>query len=510
MFKVRKLKIGGIGPFRKNNPATFHFGPFFTLLRGQSGSGKTTVLSTLALLGHACVMRFEAAEADRPDPLWDRYAEFDLVVGPCKLGDDRSLKRLAGLWQELLGENQAVELKVWIRLPHDADNRDENLDTILSRESLLERCFISGRPDHIEFLQALVEFSRPRQKLSLEKSRVQKLQAYLGQSVSKAPGNLAKEICDLIASARPEFESPPRSALLSDPSIALPPLISYFNTDVHQGGLGLDIRESPKRLTDDLADLLCRRLQVVDEHGRVANDRDVRAFWSDVLGTPEGMRRGSALLVKTGAGKDAQVAIVEEEPDEILLEPGSPQARKIMREFVSSGENQILFLALIFGTLRPAHSLLMLDEPDLHMSLPTAMRMYNQIHERAIRLDMQVITASHLSFVFPETLHPAGALQALEPFLSIYRKARIEFESGRKVTQCVTLHWLSRIGERHAIDSQHEAAAKAGRFQNFSLDSILSQSRIPAEKVQESGFTIKFPSLNIPRFGGSLSKPESL
>ncbi|GEM_PF-3676649 len=506
MFKVRKVQIAGIGPFRRNNPQTFHFGPFFTLLRGQSGSGKTTVLQVLALLGHCNVMRFEAFEEEAPEPIWQRYAAFSLLVGKCALGADKRLKRLTDLWQDLLGDRESMEIKMWIRLPHDADNRDEALDTILGNELLLERCFILGKPTHVEFLQELIAFSRPKQKLSIDKARVQKISAYLSQSVSTAPSNIAKEICEVVATAKAEYETPPRSALLGNTEVELPPLVCYFNTDIHQAGIGLDIRKSPKRLTDELAELLCRRLQVVDADGRVANEKDVRAFWSEVYNDPDSLRRESTLLIKIAAGKEAQIAIIDENLDDIVLDAGSPKAKKIIREFVSSGENQILFLAIVLGSLRPAGSLLLLDEPDLHMSLPTAMKMYNRIYAKAVSQDMQVITASHLSFVFPELLHPPGILHSLPGYLAHYSQARQGAVFGRQA-RCVTLHWLSRNGDRVDVASQEDAAAMAGKFQNFSLDSILRQSRIPTEKARETQAALKIPYLKFPRFGRKAKLP---
>jgi len=503
MFKIRKVQIAGIGPFRRNHPQTFHFGPYFTLLRGQSGAGKSTVLQVLALLGHCNVMRFEAFDGDAAEPMWQRYAAFSLVVGKCPLGDNKRLKPLAELWRNVLGDREAVEIPVWIRLPHDVDNRDEALDSILSRESLLERFFLLGSQAHVEFIQEMIAFSRPRQKTSLEKARVNRLQAYLGQSVSTAPNNLAKEICEVIAAARPEYEAPPRSLLLTGKEgnldDTLPPLVCYFNTDVHHAGLGLDIRESPKRLPEEMAELLCRRLQVVDADGRVANEKDVRAFWSEVYNDPDSLRREATLLIKVGNGKEAQIAIIDENLDDIALEPGSPKARKIIREFVSSGENQILFLSLILGSLRPAGSVLLLDEPDLHMSLPAAMKMYNRLYAKAVSQDMQIITASHLSFVFPESLHPEAALHSLPGYLSLHRAARHP-ENGRSAPRSVTLHWLSRNGERVDVASQEAAAAMAGKFQNFSLDSILRQCRIPTEKAADTR-ALKIPALKWPSLG---------
>src|SRR6185369_4792649 len=105
---------------------------------------------------------------------------------------------------------------------------------------------------------------------------------YLNTSISGAPGNIAREILAQIAEAKPEFEAAPRSDLLESHEGPLPPLVCYFNTDMHDSGIGLDIRETPKRMADELVDLVVRRLHIVNEDGKIANEDKVRAFWSGV------------------------------------------------------------------------------------------------------------------------------------------------------------------------------------------------------------------------------------
>jgi hypothetical protein len=484
MFKIRKVEISGIGPFQKQSPRTFHFGPFFTLLRGKSGSGKTTVLQVLALLGHCNVMRKDASDLDAPEAKWERHARFTIVLGKCPFAGDERLKRLAGQWAEALGDKEAVELKFWIRLPHDIGIKEESLDIVLSTEGMLERCFLTGPSAHIDLVQEIIAFSRPKLKLTLEKAQERAVQGYLNQGFTQEPGNLAKDIIDQVNKAKPVFDSAPRSQYLENTEGSLPPLVAYFNTDMHDSGIGLDIRETPKRMSDDLIDLIVRRLHIVNEEGKIANEKEVRAFWSGVTRDPAS-KKTSTLIINIADGKQARIAIIEESINE-FLEPGSKRAQKLIREFVSSGENQVLFLAIAMEALRPAHSIFMLDEPDLHMSLPAALRMFNKVYEKAFHEDMQIIAASHLSFVFPNSLHRKDELDSLESYMALYNRAAQEVGSGRPASRCVTLHWLSKDADKTELHSQEDAVTMAGKFQNYELDSIMRQSQIPASAPKPS------------------------
>lgn len=478
MFKIRKVEISGIGPFQKTNPRTFHFGPFFTLLRGKSGSGKTTVLQVLALLGHCNIMRKDASDLEAPEAKWERYARFTVVLGKCPFADDERLKRIADKWNEVLGGKDAVELKFWIRLPHDMGIKEESLDIILSTEGLLERCFLTGPSAQIDLVQEIIAFSRPKQKLTMEKAQERAVQGYLNQGFTAEPGNLAKDIVEQVNNAKPVFDPAPRSQYLENTEGSLPPLVAYFNTDMHDSGIGLDIRETPKRMSDDLIDLIVRRLHIVNEDGKIMNEAEVRSFWSGVSRDPAS-KKTSTLIINIAEGKKARIAIIEEAINE-FLEPGSKKAQKLIREFVSSGENQVLFLAVAMEALKPAHSVFLLDEPDLHMSLPAALRMFNKVYEKAFHEDMQIIAASHLSFVFPNSLHRKDELGSLESYLALYDRAAREVSAGRAASRCLTLHWLSKDADKTELHSQEDAVAMAGKFQNFELDAIMRQSQIPA------------------------------
>jgi predicted ATPase len=92
------------------------------------------------------------------------------------------------------------------------------------------------------------------------------------------------------------------------------------------------------------------------------------------------------------------------------------------REFLSSGEYQTLSLGLVFGALQPKHSIIMLDEPDLHLSLPAGVRMYNEVFMRSMLHDLQVIAVSHLPFVFPRRLHEESDIGDVARFFEFHKQ----------------------------------------------------------------------------------------
>ncbi|MCI0561758.1 MAG: ABC transporter ATP-binding protein, partial [Nitrososphaera sp.] len=156
------------------------------------------------------------------------------------------------------------------------------------------------------------------------------------------------------------------------------------------------------------------------------------------------------------------------------------------REFLSSGENQTLSLGLVFGALQPKHSIIMLDEPDLHLSLPAGVRMYNEIFKRALLDNIQVIIVSHLPFVFRNALHDEDKTDSIRNFTKFYEDT---LKDTSRTPKCITLYYLNKEEEKEngkgekvkkrlkiAINPQKEAARRAGQFQNNEIRAILRQS----------------------------------
>lgn len=473
MFKIRQIRICGIEPFRAQEE--FYFSPFFTLLRGKSGAGKTTVLEALALLGHSSVMRRSDLEISE-HPVC--FVTYNIILGECYFAGKSEFKVLEEQWKKLVGAAPYKEICVQIRRVKEKDKVVQDLKRDLKDEDVIkEEWEIAGdNVEEVEFLQQLIEFSRPRQLVSKNTQQAEIVRQILQklESIEDA----VEEINSAIEIAQPLFKAPLRIKYLASEEDYpyLPPLICYFNTDMYHWGIGLDIRESPKHFYDELAGLLRHRLHLVDGEGYVINVDKLSKFWRDIL---------------QGAEADwSDIPSAEEEDIECLNEikfddsnkahirvawKDANPAHKSGREFLSSGENQVFSLGIIFGLLRPAHSIVMLDEPDLHMSLPIAVRMYNELFAKSIRDDIQIICVSHLPFIFQAHLHGKTALDSIENYTGFY-----EDKKDGKSQTCLTLYYLSKDKMRVCVDMQEEASKKAGTFQNIEIEAILRQSRLEA------------------------------
>lgn len=69
---------------------------------------------------------------------------------------------------------------------------------------------------------------------------------------------------------------------------------------------------------------------------------------------------------------------------------------------ISSGENQLLFLCIILCSLMPKNSILLLDEGDLHLSIPTADNFYLLLMDIAKEYGTQIVTVTHLPLMYSD------------------------------------------------------------------------------------------------------------
>lgn len=560
MFKIFQLEVRGIQPYKEAQ--RFKFSPFFTLIRGGNGAGKTTVLESLALLGHCCVMKETDVNGKRYDIDTNKrkvYVHYTIVLGKRHfdhLADNPDMRDLAEKWDDLLKgkSDEAITLNIQIFLLDDKDLRPDLKEDLKNERRLETEWAIAGDDkSQVEFVRKLIEFSRPklisseRQRLGEEVDEIlvsekqgiidEKYDGAVGKTIKLIEGTVSQRLslkrhkyeetiqrllesqtnfivspkersraCEKIVELiennisqadTAEFSSTPRSEILKNgyPGLSydrvgnmgtvqsLPPLVCYFNTDMYHYGIGLDIRESPKHLSAELAQLVEDRLGLVKyeekdreykRDGRIANFEMIQEFWQKVY---EELTEETLMAIKFDEG-EAAIAVADPKLGE--TDP---------RGFLSSGENQTLSLGLVFGALQPKHSIVMLDEPDLHLSLPAGIRMYNEIFKRSLLDDIQVIAVSHLPFVFPNSLHPEYQIENTVNFTAFYRNELANLHpSQKRPFNCVTLYYLSKRKNEKGevkidVKIQKKAAKEAGEFQNQEIEAILRQSLAPTPTI---------------------------
>lgn len=427
---VNELNIKGHPNFAsETEPHRFQLAPGLNIIRGTNGAGKTTVLESLAILGHCNIMRWDANAATGNEGI-SVEAKIRLNSGEIAfvqevsqslreaLNDDEvrrkhgdflkpflTLVRPAGVTNvsnemvsalALIGKQAPdVEVKILQKETHPDENSDwpSGFKVDLSKEDILSERWSIWSSDFgasALALQLLTTFNRPNSsdyaKPSLDDlggtpRRLWCLSAE-GEGHSSLPYYLTRTLA--------EGKSPN----------AAPGVVSYFNTDMYEFGVGLDIRESPKDFTNDFL-LMCIRLGIIRSGGVPGEDNvpiENAFFGSGAMGEQ------FARIINRGVIDDAALTSA---PNFVragsYLHPRIPPRHK-NKEPISSGENQALFLSIMLSCFRSHQSLFMLDEPDLHLSIPAAGAMYELLLECAEQRDDQIVVVTHLPFLFSDRL----------------------------------------------------------------------------------------------------------
>lgn len=169
--------------------------------------------------------------------------------------------------------------------------------------------------------------------------------------------------------------------------------ITYINTDLNDFGRGNDLRESPKYIRESLLREVLDRFQVpFDSAGNYAHLAalnslvgDILAMftyhYSDVYATQNSLTISSFL--RNG--------------DEVDFKAKRDHGRPFTIDFLSAGENEVFFLILmcqVFALREGAESIVLLDEPDLHIANPMRGRFFDAIFE-ICESKVQLVSCTH-------------------------------------------------------------------------------------------------------------------
>ena len=151
-----------------------------------------------------------------------------------------------------------------------------------------------------------------------------------------------------------------------------PRSVSYINTDLNDFGRGNDLRKSPKDLSRDFGSEMFSRLRLEqDAHGVFPHFGCLQEMCDKVLRTPLAHYADRRIIppsfrLKTFRGDCDKVEIMIDRRD---------GTKPVPINFLSAGENEVFFVLLMILNLsrnpKLGASIILLDEPDLHIATST-------------------------------------------------------------------------------------------------------------------------------------------
>jgi hypothetical protein len=362
------------------------FCPGINVIRGANGIGKTTILEHASLLGHLSVMKRAAPVGNPSLSMLIKLSKCDIdFLGELVRG---SLPEAAAPYYEFALARMGFAIADIASVDISAQEfvldftfptiTDDQLKTVLADEKEIEkRISVSSSQIDVRLVQALVAWSRP---FCIDDKEV-------------GPWSVTPRL--ICQKEKPEWGCTGASPIF------------YVNTDMYEFGAGLDIRESPKHLKSKITSVLQDRLQLLNYDARPQNgssisdalvaeesqsllcEDDLKAGWKGVFGNHHEFRIGEVRC--SGTTKKSRHL-------SWIFKIGDRESS----EFVSSGENQALFvLAMIYG-LAGSGSCMLMDEPELHLTFRSGSELVERIFERAQDTESQAIIVTHLPHLHRE------------------------------------------------------------------------------------------------------------
>jgi predicted ATPase len=403
------------------------FGPGVTLIRGDNGCGKTVLAELVSLLGHLPILTSKGASerATREAP----FARMEVRLSQNDVDFLEALKRYLGAATSLEKDACAGQgsFQLGNRNWRLSDASEAHLRRAFEKIDLTAPFPAAERSIYVEFWFNVRRRSNGNQNPEKDLKVLLANDALLAERVIFFAYDDNRRVCSnalkaLIAWNRPQLAGvaadegpwlPTPRYIISQADTDQPPLdpdnkedyatlhppgtIGYVNTDMYDFGSGLDIRESPKELRGKMTRTLVDRLQIVDLIGDV-DDVPISNIRGAISDSYPIMRKaqveagwkclfGENHPLKTSSARHRDGALHWSDDDQL-------------REFVSSGENQAFFLLAYLENLHWKDSILVLDEPEIHLSLTAASRLIDLIMRIAQERSTQVIIVTHLPHLY--------------------------------------------------------------------------------------------------------------
>ena len=383
-------------------------------LYASNGTGKTTVLECISLIGH--LPCFPTREVTAPETaatvleqiLGETAKDRTSVYNDLALDLDQLARKGIRGWLDDIRPNPGAsyglvefslfdtcngkqtqhKFSVIVHHGETSVGGAPTLTNFLSRGDFDEKASgISFTDDRHLANHALVVFSNNEQQ---------------GQSFESLLAKLTKgRTFQVIDEAGNSIHHP----FLQDDDKIEPRSVSYINTDLNDFGRGNDLRESPKDLSKSFGREMFSRIRIpTNTQDEFCELEELKTRCSEILEAPiSSFSRSDVIppvfdiidLRRTMPGNDDQCTICVRRKD------GS---RSVPLSFLSAGENEVFFILLmVLSFTRNAevtgHSILILDEPDLHISNVARELFFKGIIELG-NPEAQLIVATHSPALF--------------------------------------------------------------------------------------------------------------
>ncbi len=380
-FGISKISINNIGSIDSLN--LYLTNKALLSLYASNGTGKTTVLECISLIGH--LPCFPTREFTAPDiapsilekNLGERAKDRMHFYKELALDLDQMTKKGISSWLECNRPNPGANFGMVEFCLFDtcSGKQTEHKFAVIIHHATAS---LGGAPTLTGFLSR-GDFDESASGIQPTDDRhianhglvVYASDEQQGQSFDSLLAKLTKgRTFHLIDEAG---RSSHHSFLQDDDNIE-PRSVSYINTDLNDFGRGNDLRESPKDLSKSFGLEMFSRIRIpTNTQDEFRELEELKRRCSEILKAPiSSFSRSDVIppgfvimdLRRTVPGKDEQCTICVRRND------GS---RSVPLSFLSAGENEVFFvLLLVLSFTRNAEvtgrSILILDEPDLHIS----------------------------------------------------------------------------------------------------------------------------------------------
>ena len=387
-FTITSVEILNIGAIDYLRIKLLDELPHLDCLYATNGVGKTTLLEALSLLGHLPCMPLICLDRDYPSLLRTvtgtkagpvhAYLKEAMASVPSKDRDLSSIMdQLHASHDKCVG---AIRMSVV-----DPEAADDPHGGSLTHSLMI--LVTSGQKGHTPTLTGLLS----RETRESEAESDYSLERHFAIFSNKAAGDLDSMV-ELVARlargrtftddgethrpfaefvVRPEF----RARVTGEKR-----KVCYVNTDLNDFGRGNDLRESPKNIEKSFLPEVIVRFGINfsdGQNGLYPHLKAINANLRYILNAPLNRFSDAYAVSQT-----VQVSIFSRKGTKLDFQAHRGWGDPFDIQFLSAGENEVFFLLLMAYTMRAeagVASILLLDEPDLHVAAPMRRPLFNTL-----------------------------------------------------------------------------------------------------------------------------------